>query len=523
MPEVTVRINGQRITVPAGTLVAAAIAQAGVMQCRTSVRGEPRGPLCGMGICFECRATLNGVPHVRTCQRVCEPEMEIVTSASERDFALHLPEGDSESASYDVAVVGAGPAGLAAAACAAEAGASVLLLDDNPNVGGQIWRGEDKNPATAEAAKWRARVRSAEVTVLCGARVFDATPGVLLAETAAGIRVIRASRLILCTGARERFLPFPGWTLPNVMGAGGLQAMAKSGMPIEGKRVLVAGTGPLLLAVAAYLVAHGAEVCAIAEQTSLARLAGFAARLLTKPGKLAQAIALRRKLSRVPYLTNCWPAAAQGGDRLQSVKLSRRGRIWDVACDYLACGFHLVPNVEVAALLGCRIERGFVAIDEWQRTSVAGTYCAGEPTGIGGVELSTIEGQIAGLAAAGRNYDAQRLFGERRKFTRFAAAMERAFELRPELRNLCDGADDVLLCRCEDVSIARARRHRSWREAKLHTRCGMGPCQGRVCGSATAFLFGWQTESVRPPVFPAQVTHLAAAPSFSESLIEEHV
>ncbi len=415
----------------------------------------------------------------------------------------------AKSTRHDVVVVGAGPAGLAAAGSAASSGIRVLLVDDNPGVGGQIWRGEERNPTTQEASYWREKVRQAGVEILCGATVFDAPQtGMLLAETCAGVALLQYGRLIIATGARERFLPFPGWTLPNVMGAGGLQAMVKSGMPIEGKRAVVAGTGPLLLTVASYLHAHGARISLITEQAPMLRLARFSARLFGIPSKLRQAVMLNRQLAGVRYLTNCWPVAAHGDTQLERVTLTRNGKKWDVACDYLACGFHLIPNVELAVLMGCTLSGGLVAVDEVQATSIPNVYCAGEPTGIGGFELSIVEGQIAGFAAAGQQPEGERLFAARRKYRHFAAAMERSFELRPELR---DVAGDTTLCRCEDVSVGRVQAYSSWREAKLHTRCGMGPCQGRICGGAASFLFGWQTETVRPPVFPAQVAHIAAA------------
>lgn len=418
-----------------------------------------------------------------------------------------------------IIVVGAGPAGMAAAVSATNSGRPVMLVDDNPGVGGQIWRGADANPATKEAQIWRDRVRLAGVEIICGARVFDAPePGVLLTESSTDLRVLRYSSLILATGARERFLPFPGWTLPNVMGAGGLQAMVKSGMPIEGKRVVVAGTGPLLLAVAAYLATHGARVLAIAEQAPISRLATFSTRLLGMRGKLSQAFALRRDLRGVPLYTSCWPVEARGNNQVEGVTLSRNGKKLDIACDYLACGFHLIPNVELPVLLGCRLNGDYVAVDDLQRTSMPGIYCAGEPTGIGGVELATVEGQIAGYAATDRREKAREFFAEREKYAAFARAMDRAFALRPELRAV---PDDVFVCRCEDVTAGRLRKRRSWREAKLHTRLGMGPCQGRVCGGAASFLYGWKTESVRPPVFPAKVSHLAPVMEGHESETKE--
>ncbi|MGB7352709.1 MAG: pyridine nucleotide-disulfide oxidoreductase, partial [Acidobacteriaceae bacterium] len=173
------------------------------------------------------------------------------------------------------------------------------------------------------------------------------------------------------------------------------------------------------------------------------------------------------------------------------------------------CGFHLVPNTELAALLGCRITEGFVATDEQMRTSVENVYCAGEPTGIGGVELSQLEGQIAALTACERTREARRLAARRRARLGFVSALAAACRLDPELRALA--TEETIVCRCEDVRLRALRARANWRDAKLHTRCGMGPCQGRICGPATEFLFGWSVESVRPPIFPASVTSLAAA------------
>lgn len=408
----------------------------------------------------------------------------------------------------DVLVVGAGPAGLAAAYRAAESGRRVTIVDDNPAVGGQIWRG--KSP---EAQAWLEKIRSVDIQFVNGARVFQSGPGMVLAETSDGVCELNYTSVILATGARERFLPFPGWTLPNVMGAGGLQALVKTGLEIEGKRVVVAGSGPLLLAVAAYLRASGAEVLLIAEQASALRLARFGWGLIRQRRKLEQAWRLRRDFSRkgakgqrLRYLSGCWVSVAHGEEKLESVTLVRGGKRWQVSCDYVACGFHLVPNVELAELLGCVVEGGAVRVDEFQQTSVAHVYSAGESTGIGGLELSTVEGEIAGLAVADKHEAARNLFPVREKQRRFAELLNRTFALRDELKQLVE--PETIVCRCEDVTFDRLRAHDSWRTAKLQTRCGMGPCQGRVCGSAVEFLFGWRAESVRPPVLPVRVESL---------------
>jgi NADPH-dependent 2,4-dienoyl-CoA reductase/sulfur reductase-like enzyme len=404
----------------------------------------------------------------------------------------------------DALVIGAGPAGLAAAYRAAKAGLRVTVVDDNPAAGGQIWRGELAKPASPEAQAWFEKIRSVDIKLINGARVFQQpAPGTLLAETPEGVRELSCTNLVLATGACERFLPFPGWTLPNVMGAGGLQALVKTGLPIDGKRVVVAGSGPLLLAVAAYLRGRGAEVLLIAEQASQLQLAKFGLGLV---GKMSQAFSLKRQLRGVRYLSGCWVVAAHGTGKLESVTLSRGSKRWQVACDYLACGFHLVPNVELAELLSCVVENGSVKVDQYQQTSVASVYSAGEATGIGGLELSLVEGEIAGLAIAGRHEEARALFPVRVRQRNFARLLNNTFTLRDELRQLPE--PETIVCRCEDVTFERLREHNSWRAAKLKTRCGMGPCQGRVCGGAVEFLFGWRAESVRPPVLPVRVESL---------------
>jgi len=418
----------------------------------------------------------------------------------------------SARSKFDVLVVGAGPAGIAAAACAAESGVRTGLVDENFKAGGQIWRSGVGERAPVEAADWIQRCDAAGVTLLCGMRVVDQSKrGVLWAEASDVTHQLEYEHLIIATGAREGFLPFPGWTLPNVMGAGGLQAMVKSGLPIQGKRVVVAGTGPLLLAVAAYLRQHGAHVLIVCEQASRMSLARFGFSLVGQGGKLSQAAKLKRELKSVTFAASSWAVSAHGDNVLESVTISRGGKLRKIDCDYLACGFHLVPNTELASLLGCTMEDDFVYVDELQKTSVPGVLCAGEPTGIGGVELAQVEGQIAGFTAAGNVGRAQSLMPECKRLKKFAVALERAFQLRKELKFLTE--PDTLVCRCEDVSYSRLRHHTNWRSAKLQTRCGMGACQGRVCGPATQFLFNWNPDSVRPPIFPARVETLAALAS----------
>ena len=422
---------------------------------------------------------------------------------------------------FDVLVVGGGPAGMAAAVRAAEGGVRVGIVDENAALGGQIWRSSALEEShTSQASSWLAQVRKAGVVVLSGKKVFhQPETGILMAEGLDDVLELSYRTLVLATGARERFLPFPGWTVPNVMGAGGLQAMVKSGLPIKGKRVVIAGTGPLLLAVAAYLRKHGAKIPVICEQASWRKLAHFGLALIKHPEKIVQGLQLRRDIAGIPFASSSWPIAAEGRETLEAVTISRDGKARTIRCDYLACGFHLVPNAELPILLGCRTKNGYVQVDDFQQTTAAGIFCAGEPSGIGGVELSLVEGEIAGVAATGQTSEARSLFSKRERFRRFARLLDETFCLRSELRSL--PSSETLVCRCEDVPYSRLREHTSWRSAKLHTRCGMGPCQGRICGPATQFLFKWNPDSVRPPVFPARVENLAAHKEFMAEVTGE--
>ncbi|MDB5355440.1 MAG: pyridine nucleotide-disulfide oxidoreductase [Phycisphaerales bacterium] len=556
--EVFITIDGKPVQLPAGCTVAAAVCMATGGVSRQSASGQSRGPICGMGICFECRVEIDGKQQCRSCQTPARAGTEIVTGASERvaprQGDLQVPGDQTPSPSYsgeragvrgrasngsvlpstvvgffsgpasthpteeyprrnasehafDVIVIGAGPAGLAAACCASESGRRVAVIDDNPAAGGQIWRAQEDHPSTADASQWFDRVRKCDFALFPGTQIIGAiSPGKLLAEAGGEARVFTCDRLILAAGARELFLPFPGWTLPNVMGAGGLQAMVKSGLPIEGKRVVVAGSGPLLLAVAAYLRERGADVRLIAEQAPRKNLARFGLGLLRHPGKFRQAVSLRRELRGIRYASGCWPIMAAGEGRLASVTLSDGRTDWTEHCDYLACGFGLVPNTDLAALLGCTIVAGAVHVDDSQETSVPRVYAAGEITGVGGLDLSLLEGQIAGYAAADRPGTTRALFRARGKARAFARRLGQTFALREELRALPRAG--TIVCRCEDVTFERLAGHSSWLAAKLQTRCGMGPCQGRVCGPAVEALFGWERQSIRPPIFPADVQSL---------------
>jgi NADPH-dependent 2,4-dienoyl-CoA reductase/sulfur reductase-like enzyme len=406
-----------------------------------------------------------------------------------------------------IVVVGAGPAGIAAACEAAESGHHVTVVEQTPWLGGQIWRGEETHATSFAARRWIERVKHSGAAICTQTSIVAApSPHALLAETPQGSLELKWDKLILACGARELFVPFPGWTLPHVVGAGGLHTLVKNGWPIAGKHVVVAGSGPLLLAVAAGLKKHGAEIRLIAEQTPWLRLSHFGLAVAPHAGKGLQGMGIGLHLLGAPYRCGWWPVRADGHDQVDTVVLTNGVRQKAIPCDLLACAFGLTANLELPALLGCMIQDGCVRVDEWQQTTCSDIYCAGEPTGIGGVDGALVEGRIAGLSAGGWTEKARRLFAGRRSWHRFRGGLQQAFQLREELKSLA--APDTIVCRCEDVTRQQLASHASWRAAKLQTRCGMGPCQGRTCSAAAQFLFGWSGISGRPPVLPTRLATL---------------
>jgi len=418
-----------------------------------------------------------------------------------------------------VLVVGAGPAGIAAAATAATHGRQALLMDDNLAPGGQIWReattAQQEEPYDVRR-KTLLTLRVSGARIFSGWRVFDAPRnGILRAIHDSGPEIhtidISYEQLVVATGARERFLPFPGWTLPGVFGAGGLEALARGGFSVSGKRIVVAGTGPLLLPVAAHLRQMGGRVTTVAEQASRRQLARFSTFLSRQPGKLIEGLQYRAASGGSRYRPGCWPLAALGTDKIEGVRLTDGQRRWEEPCELLACGFHLVPNTELASLLGCAMRENAIEVDDVQQTSVSNVFAAGEPTGIAGLESALLTGTMAGLATAGKLEEARALLPRRQKFERFVERLKTAFALRPELLSLPE--PDTIVCRCEDVTFEALKGYEDWNDAKRQTRCGMGPCQGRVCGPATEALFGWRPSSVRPPLYPVPLSAMGAGPN----------
>ncbi|MFI8256404.1 FAD-dependent oxidoreductase [Streptomyces filamentosus] len=459
------------------------------------------------------------------------------------------PSDPAEAAG--LAIVGAGPAGLAAAVTAASLGLPVTLFDAGARPGGQYYRHPD--PAlgaerphvlhhdwaafAGREAELRAHERAGRIRHLPGRQVWSVTGSGTdwtvhsRTEDTAG-EPVRARAVLLATGAYERQLPFPGWTLPGVVGAGGAQAMLKGGLVLPGRRVVVAGSGPLLLAVAASLAAAGARVPAVVEAAGYGPYARHTGTLLRNPAKLAEGALYGGALlrHRVRPLLRHAVVEAHGTGRVEAVTVARLDRDWRpvpgtgrrVPCDALAVGHGLVPELSLATALGCATRAaadGTVALvlTPGLRTSVPGIWSAGETGGVGGARLALVEGEIAALSVAGRPVPAG-LARRRERLRAFADAMGAAHRPGPGWTGWL--REETAVCRCEEVPAGRVREAveelgaTDARTVKLLTRAGMGWCQGRMCGPAVAALAGdGPAPDRRPLACPVRLGQLAELPA----------
>ncbi|WP_309067020.1 FAD-dependent oxidoreductase [Microbacterium sp.] len=440
-----------------------------------------------------------------------------------------------------IVVIGAGPAGLAAAAAAAGAGADVVLVDEGERVGGQFWRhhpGFTDPRLQHQLGRFGAlQAGIAGVRVLSSASVWRVEHGapsrvhLLIGPADAAERrgeTLEADAVVLATGAHDRVLPVPGWTLPGVTSAGAAQALAKRDGLTLGTRTVVAGAGPFLLPVAQSVSLLGGEVAEVVEAASVRTLVtGWGARpwqLTAAAGKAGELGSYLGSLARhrTPYRFGSAVTRIHGTSSVEAVTVQRIDASWrpvpgterTVECDAVALGHGFTPRLEAAIQFGCRITPArFVEVDSQQRTSVAGVHAAGEITGIGGADAALAEGEIAGLAAArvpvaDLRYRAP--LAARRRMRAFAARLE-VHGIRPGWTGWLDA--DTIVCRCESVRKATIDEYAgaSSRGMRLATRAGLGACQGRTCGRSVEDILGTPFGVDRRPVLSSvRIGELAA-------------
>jgi len=459
--------------------------------------------------------------------------------------------------SAECVVVGGGPAGLAAARTAARHGVRVLLVDENAELGGQYYRqlpaafsgGAGTHPVKeqAEGRRLMDEVRGLGVEVMAGAvawGIFDQRT--VAVATQEETTRIAADTVVLAPGAYDRPVPFPGWTLPGVLTAGGAQNLMKAYRVLPGRRVLVVGSGPLLLVVAHYLLQGGAQVVSLCEASSLRGLWRYAHRLLPHLDFVQQGRRYRRELAGagVPVLTGHVILRATGATEVTGATIARCDDDWrpipgtevTVDADALVVGYGLLSSLELSRLAGCE-HRWEAALGGWaplrnrdMESTVPGVFIVGDGAGVAGSAVALEEGHLAGLSVAhrlgrltGRDYsgEANRARGRLLHLQGFRRVMDEIFRFGAGIYSLAD--ERTTLCRCEEVTVGEAllalrEGATHVNEVKAWTRVGMGRCQGRMCGPALAHLVARETGrpvtesgvfTPRPPAKPVTMAALA--------------
>lgn len=451
---------------------------------------------------------------------------------------------------FDLGIVGAGPAGLSAAITAAEAGLSVALLDEQPGPGGQIYRAAGTIPAARRAILGDSYARGetlieaaaqADITRFPNAQLWAIETGFRVSYTQDGAAaILQCEQLLLATGAMERPMPLPGWTLPGVMGVGAAQILLKqSGLVAEG--AVLVGCGPLIYLTAAQMLRAGAAPRALVETQSRGDMARALRHL---PGalrgwrSLREGLGLMREIARagVPRYRAARDISIDGQDRAERVRFRAAGRSHELSCDIVLLHHGVVPHIQAARSAGVAHrwdarQHAFVPVrDRWGQSDVEGLWIAGDGAGIAGAIAAECQGRIAALGIAAR---LGRISPDLRD--RQAQAARRALSRETALRPFLDTAypplpealsphDDTVICRCEEVTAGAVRRAAGLgclgpNQAKAFERVGMGPCQGRICGLSVTNLLaeahGQSAEAtgyfrIRPPIKPVTLGELAA-------------
>lgn len=469
------------------------------------------------------------------------------------------------SPEYDLLVVGAGPSGLSAATEAAAAGASVLVADENLAPGGQIYRAITRNSPEQQDFLGKDYWKGRTITGAFAASPVDyaasATVWSLEAATAPGgtarlgltlggaALMVGARAVILATGAMERPMPVPGWTLPGVMSAGAAQIALKSVSGIPGGRIVLAGCGPLLYLLADQLLRAGADIAVLLDTSegkqrmaALRHLPDFLRSPYIAKG-LSLFLSVRRRIRVISGVTEL---AVTGQLKADGVAFSRgNGRRQTIAADCVLLHQGIIPGINLASAAGCAIDwnevqRAFQPrTDRHGRTSLAGVFLAGDGAGIGGAEHAACAGRIAALAvltdlgllaSAETSLRLAALERQRQVFRRGRVFLDTLY--RPARLFLAPPAPETAVCRCEEVRAGTLRQVIGIgvpgpNQLKTFLRCGMGPCQGRMCASTITEIMAAErgvspaeigTYRLRAPVKPVKLAELAAMPQTPDAV-----
>jgi NADPH-dependent 2,4-dienoyl-CoA reductase/sulfur reductase-like enzyme len=510
---IEIAFEGTPIAARAGESVAAALAAHGILSLRTTRDAAERGLFCGMGVCQDCLVEIDGQPEQRACMAKVDRPFQVRRQVHGRPLAPvvqgALPKADEVSVERpEVLVIGAGPGGLSAAIAARGAGAAVLVVDERAQPGGQYFKQVSVDPAGTAAPDRQHRegaalietARRLGVEIRSGLTIWGAfEPGLFAAVADGRSHRFAPKATIVATGAYERGWPVPGWTLPGVMTTGAAQTLWRTARRLPGRRVLIAGNGPLNLQLAAELIEGGAEVVAVVEaapRPGPAKLGALCTMLASAPGLVRDGLRyqLRRRSGSAEMIHGSVVASVTRSTRGLVVQLDGAARSFEV--DVLCLGYGFEPSNELLRVLGCRHDldpvRQQLATrrDDRGRTDVAGIYALGDCTGLGGARAALAEGTIVGLSVAedlGHKIDEaqrERARAMLRRHRRFQRALWNLYEAPPYSARRATA--ETVICRCEEVTLdqielALAEKMASAGTIKRRTRLGMGRCQGRYC------------------------------------------
>jgi thioredoxin reductase/bacterioferritin-associated ferredoxin len=464
----------------------------------------------------------------------------------------------------DLIVIGAGPAGISAAITASRHGLKVTLIDDSSIAGGQIYRATPKewtrNASTPgdqdldDGNVLRDLLSKSNVVHLTNHVVWAVAPGFEVRAVSDTKEIkLSAKQLIICSGVTERILPFPGWTTPGVIGLAASTNLLKSQQILPGENPVIAGSGPLLYAVADAIIVAGGKPAAIADLGSLVDWIVSLPKLLTAPALLFRGLLWRARIfkARIPVLHRHHVACVHGDDQVETIELMPinangtpllKKKSIKFKSTSLIVGHGLIPSVEISRLLKAkhlyRAKRGgwIPEIDAFQRTSISGLYVAGDCGGISGAKTAALSGTIAGLRASfDSDMISQKTFQDlyhlterkKNKAERFGKQMGKLMSIRS---GLLEGlTPDTIVCRCEDITYGQIMGAikagaADCNEVKAWTRAGMGPCQGRTCGETIAEILSRQVGdrdkagffTARVPLRPCTIDALAPICSYDE-------